>query len=78
MNKKLQKKKFLLTSQLKKGMKLIIPITANLVSVEVIADSSSSSVATDTGKINEVSIQAPIAAANGASSKNTALQEIFL
>jgi hypothetical protein len=59
-------------------MKLIIPITANLVSVEVIPDSSSSSVATGTGKINEVSIQAPIAAANGASSANTALQELFL
>lgn len=56
----------------------MIPITANLVSVEVKEDSSSSSVVTGTGRINEVSMQAPIAAANGASSANTALQELCL
>jgi len=56
----------------------MIPITANLVSVEVKEDSSSSSVATGTGRSKEVSMQAPIAAVNRASSANTALQELCL
>ncbi|KEH35133.1 hypothetical protein MtrunA17_Chr3g0119221 [Medicago truncatula] len=56
----------------------MIPITADLVSVEVKEDSSSSSVATGIGRSKKVSMQAPIAAANGASSANTALQEFCL
>jgi len=56
----------------------MIPITANLVFVEVKEDSSSSSVWTGTGRSKEVSMQAPFAAANGASSVNTALQELCL
>lgn len=57
-------------------MKLTIPMTANLASVEVMA--SSSSRGTKSGNTKEVSMQAPIAAAKGASSVNTALQHHLL
>lgn len=50
-------------------------MTASLASVVVTAESaSSSSEEVETGKSKEVNMQAPIAAAKGASSEKTALQ----
>lgn len=55
-------------------MKLMIPITANLVSAESINDSASKSSAKGvTGKISEFRMHAPIATATGASAENSAL-----
>lgn len=51
----------------------MIPITANLASVVSNAASPSSSELAGTGRIRELSIEAPIAAANGASWESSAL-----
>lgn len=64
----------------------MIPIAANLISVETIAEFSSSSSSSSltrfaTGKTNELRIQAPMAVTSGASCDNSALQitlSIFL
>jgi hypothetical protein len=56
----------------------MIPITENLVSAKSKPESPSLSGASPvTGKTRELSIQAPIAAANGASWANSALHVLF-
>lgn len=54
----------------------MIPMAANLISVDTIAEFSSSSSSTlfATGKTNELSMHAPIAVASGASCEKSALQ----
>lgn len=70
--KKLKKKKYH-TSQLKYGIKLMMPIAANLVSVESRAVSVSPSSVTGVGRTSELNMQVPIAIRNGVSFDNSAL-----